>query len=74
MRALGAGVNAREAGNMSDGTWADWRRATFDRSGSYVDVAPGFRDAARGDFSLLPGAPAARLVGFEPIDARVLPC
>ena len=61
--------------NVSDGTWASWRAAGlgYDR-GSVVDVEPGFRDAASGDFTLVDGAAAARLLGFEPIDSRILPC
>ena len=60
---------------MSDGTWASWRAAGlgYDRD-SVVDVEPGFRDAASGDFTMVDGAAAAHLIGFEPLDPRILPC
>ena len=61
--------------NVSDGTWASWRAAGlgYDRD-SVVDVEPGFRDAASGDFTMVDGAAAAHLIGFEPLDPRILPC
>ena len=64
--------NAQQA-NLSDGTWRGWTHDLgWDRS-SLVDVAPGFRDAAHGDFSLVAGGGGTKM-GFEPIDPRILPC
>lgn len=62
----------------SDGTWRGWTGTApsglgWD-AGSHVDVEPGFRSAASGDFVLRPDAAAPRLIGFEAIDVRILPC
>ena len=59
----------------NNGTWAGWRAAqpyAYDAH-SKVDVAPGFVDAAAGDFRLAAGA-AAREVGFVDLDERIAQC
>lgn len=63
-----------EAHGASNGTWTGWRTGLGLDTHSAIDVEPGFRDSAHGDFTLRPDSAAARLIGFEPIDPRILPC
>jgi hypothetical protein len=61
--------------NGYNGTWGGWQQALGYDVHGVVDVAPGFRDAAAGDFTLVgPSAAAARLIGFKQLDANILPC
>ena len=61
-------------GSEYNGSWAAWRAVLGYDASSVVDVEPGFRNASSGDFTMVAGAAAARLIGFEAIDPRILPC
>ena len=63
---------AAGSSDSSGRTLAQWQVLGHDRQSLVAD--PLFRDAARGDYSLLPSSPALRRLGFVPIDlAKVGP-
>jgi len=54
---------------FAGGSWAQWQASGQDQGSAIGD--PGFRDPARGDFSLSPDAPAIAAVGFVRFDEEI---